>query len=264
MKSNPKSPLISFFPFHFKPNVHRIVTFIAIAAILCPGCSSYSSKQGQQYSSAPIKSYGDQRTDDPRLVGPRAYQDPGVLDKDAYPYAPRTTALSESDFPTRSKANSRLVRLDREAAAELAKLDGVGLAYVIVMDGNAYVALALNGGGLGMKASGGTQTREQQGVGYRYPAGAAKVTRTPFAAPNVIDKNSSLRSVNSSKELSHEFKQTVAITVREKLPQLHDVYISANADFFNQISAYAMKVYPATSLTGYRNQIHRLVRNTMR
>ncbi|WP_195574497.1 YhcN/YlaJ family sporulation lipoprotein [Paenibacillus sp. 1001270B_150601_E10] len=244
--------------------VHTFVTINAVI-LLCSGCSSYSSNQSQQYSSTPLKTYGDQKTGDPRLVGPPAYREP-IASQSAQPSQRstyRTSSISGSDLPSQHKATSRLVRLNREAGSSLAKLDGVGLAYVIQMDDNAYVALALNGGGLGMKATGGDSTREQLGVGYKYP-GTAKVSRTPFAAPNVVDKNSSLRSVSSSKDLSHEFRQTVAVTLREMLPNINDVYISANADFFNQVSAYATKIYPATSLTGYRNEIHQLIRESMK
>jgi Sporulation lipoprotein YhcN/YlaJ (Spore_YhcN_YlaJ) len=249
-------------------SVHKIVTLSLAAVLVCSGCSSYSSNQGQQNSSKPIKSYGDRRSNDLRLSGPAVYQEPGSQQQRIRgPYGPHSTykssSLSQSTLPQQHKATSRSVHLNRKVSAALAQLDGIGLSYVIQMDGNAYVALALHGGGLGMKGNGGAPSREQQGVGYTYP-GSTRVSPTPFAAPNVVDRSSSLRSVASSKDLSHEFKQTVAVKVREQLPHIKNVYISANADFFNQISAYATKVYPATSLSGYRTQIQQVIKDTMK
>ena len=78
--------------------------------------------------------------------------------------------------------------------------------------------------------------------------------------PNeVATGNNSYYTETSPDNLSHLLKQTIAKKLRNKKPQLLEVYITANRGFVNQMSIYQVEAQKGVNLNGYLTDFNKLV-----
>jgi hypothetical protein len=146
--------------------------------------------------------------------------------------------------------NSRLA-YDGRLSAAVSDIPGVAQAFVIMTDSNAYVALMTDHTATG--TSGGKASRyETNNTGTQdgYYNGHTGSNTVPD--PDMIASGSnSGGTVEEHEDLSHPFKQTVALKVRELHPEVKDVFISANRDFINQVNKLSQEQWMGRSLEPY-------------
>ncbi|MDK8182862.1 hypothetical protein [Paenibacillus sp. UMB4589-SE434] len=236
--------------------VHNIVIFSFVTCMtLLSGCHSYNENGGKSTKDL-ASNYADRTTRDYRISNHPSYND-------LHGNMMGETPLKDNKYKASAHTSSEPpARVAKAASNHVSQVSGVALAYVIDLNHNAYVALTLDATGLGTKGVGGHSAREQRDTNVSDPSKLAE-QRLDQPVPQIVNPSSQTTSEAHSEHLSHEFKQTVATAVREKLPAVKQVYISANADFFNHISALAMKVYPQESLEPYVVSLKQIISRYM-
>ncbi|WP_157277573.1 YhcN/YlaJ family sporulation lipoprotein [Paenibacillus taiwanensis] len=219
------------------------------------GCRSYNENGGKSTKDL-ASNYADRTTRDYRISNHPSYND---LHGNMIGEIP----LHDNKYKATARTPSvPLARVAKAASHHVSQVSGVALAYVIDLNHNAYVALTLDATGLGTKGVGGHSAREQRDTNVSDPSKLSE-QRVDQPVPQIVNPSSQTSSEAHSEHLSHEFKQTVATAVREQLPAVRHVYISANADFFNHISALSMKVYPQESLESYTDSLKQIINRYM-
>lgn len=146
--------------------------------------------------------------------------------------------------------NTRL-SYDERLSAAVTDIPGVAQAFVMVTENNAYVALMTDHTATG--TSGGKASRyETNNTGtqdgfYNNRTGENTVDDPDRIASGV----NSWDTVRDHEDLSHPFKQTVALKVRELHPAVKDVFISANRDFINQVNKLSQEQWMGRTLDPY-------------
>lgn len=144
--------------------------------------------------------------------------------------------------------NSRLT-YSRELSDAVSNISGVNSAIVMLTDRNAYIAILVDSTATG--TMGGAARAETNNSGTSQGFYNA-VTGGSDADPKQLATGfNSGYTTEHEENLSHPFKQTIAVTVRRLYPPVHDVFISANRDFINQMNAYAQEAWKGNKLDGY-------------
>ncbi|WP_438448870.1 YhcN/YlaJ family sporulation lipoprotein [Gorillibacterium sp. sgz5001074] len=145
---------------------------------------------------------------------------------------------------------------DEKLSAAVSDVPGVAQGYVLVTDSNAYVALMTDHTATG--TSGGQASRyETNNTGtqdgfYDNRTGSNTVPDPDWIASGT----NSWGTVRDHEDLSHPFKQTVALKVRELKPDVKDVFISANRDFINQVNKLSQEQWMGRSLDPFVQQFN--------
>lgn len=211
--------------------------FITVALVLLLVSSAVSG------CTNPYKSRFDSGPDD---LGQRTEQD--ALDENearAYGYIRRGG----------NHHNNKSMELSPFTAAEIARLDGVAVAHVILTDINAYVGAVLDDTATGTAGRGGVKdtdnSGESEGV-YDVRDGS------PYADPRriITDRNSNF-SYPDEDDISSRLKQRIALKVRELNPHVQEVFISANRDFVNELNGYAIEHWLGKPLDRYIEEFNR-------
>lgn len=200
---------------------------VLLAAAWCAGCMN---PNGERRSAT---NYGSQK-DAPEETGERAYgsqQHGGIL-------------IHE---------NSKLA-YSRGLSDAVSNIPGVYSAAVMLTDRNAYIAVMVDNTATG--TIGGDAPMETNNTGTSQGDYNA-ATGSPYADPRQLATGfNSGYTTEHEEHLSHPFKQTIALTVRRLQPTVHDVFISANRGFVNQMNAYAQKAWSGNSLDSYVNDFN--------
>lgn len=140
---------------------------------------------------------------------------------------------------------------DEKLSAAVSDVPGVAQAFVMVTDSNAYIALMTDHTATGV--SGGKASRyETNNTGtqdgfYNNRTGSNTVPDPDWIASGT----NSWDTVQEHEDLSHPFKQTVALKVRELHPGVKDVFISANRDFINKVNKLSQEQWMGRPLDPY-------------
>lgn len=140
---------------------------------------------------------------------------------------------------------------DERISAAVTDIPGVAQAYVMVTESNAYGAILTDHTATG--TSGGNASRyetDNTGTQEGYYNGANK-DRTVRDPDMIASGKNSWDTVRDHEDLSHPFKQTIALKIRELRPQVKDVFISANRDFVNRVNKLSQEQWMGQSLNGY-------------
>ncbi|TBL71207.1 YhcN/YlaJ family sporulation lipoprotein [Paenibacillus thalictri] len=180
--------------------------------------------------------FGSKKTADPQLTS-RAYQT-----------QQQATSVSH---------NYSKLEMSQYLSDQVQNINGVNSSIVMLADNNAFVALMIDDTASGTHGS----TPKGRSGGYSGETNNAGLVRGLYNANNPMDDNydpnqlnlgaNSYETVKHHEYLSHPFKQTIAETIRSKQPTVHDVYISANRDFLNQLNMYAQEAWKGNSLQAY-------------
>ncbi|WP_308638036.1 hypothetical protein [Paenibacillus silvisoli] len=191
-----------------------------LSLLVLSGCNYERHVQNSTFD------YGSKKKGDPKMLGSRMYGTmsgmPGQHDNAWFEYS----SLLSND---------------------VASINGVANALVMLTDKNAYVAITTDWTATGTRKSGGPKEQNNGGTKegvYNVDNGSPYWNNQRVATPY----NSSL-TINDHNEISGELKQTIAVHIRKLAPAVQEVHISANKDFNNYMVQYAQEAWAGRSLT---------------
>ncbi|MDF2959016.1 MAG: hypothetical protein K0S39_751 [Paenibacillus sp.] len=200
----------------------RIFTSIVCTSSLLGLCGCFS---WYDYNSA--NNYGSQR-DGHRQDTSRAYQTAQQYTNVTHKH----TTLDMNQF----------------LSDQVAAMDGVNSAIVMLADNTAYVAIMIDGTAIGTTSANQETNNEGTVRGLYNPA-------TPFhdyADPNKLATGAnSYTTVQHHQQITHLFKQKIAEKIRSLQPTVSDVYISANRDYINELNKLAQEAWKGNDLKPY-------------
>jgi hypothetical protein len=216
------------------PFFYRIVLFALIgtaAVTALSGCNYKRQLQDSTYD------YGSRQKGDPKMIGSRMYgsttNNPHQHDNAFFEYS---------------------AMISREVAA----IQGVSAAIVMLTDKNAYVGMALSRSGLGTVHS----SQWEQDLGGTTEGVYNNDTGSPYwDNSKLVTPYNSYLSVNDYNQISEELKQTIAKKVRTLSPRTEEVHISANMDFTNEMVEYAKEAWSGRPLYPWIDQFNILMRH---
>lgn len=155
--------------------------------------------------------------------------------------------------------NYRL-EMSEEVADELASMKEVDKAYVMLTDNNAYVAVSIKDGKkkVGPNKMSADQMsprplgRTNQGYGHL----SMNSSGGNQASPNVYD-DKRIRGADSL--VTDNLKTRIADKVKQLVPQADNVYVSANPDFVDRMTAYMNDVRLGHPIQGFIAEFNAMV-----
>ncbi|WP_068776848.1 hypothetical protein [Paenibacillus sp. FJAT-26967] len=152
--------------------------------------------------------------------------------------------------------NNRAMAYDHNLSNQIAAMHGVMGAIVMRTENNAYVAVMLDRAAAGTKSGGNERfTRGPLDPKNNMPQPYYQNLYTNELATDFLGYD----TVKDHRNLSHVFKQRIAEKIRAADPQVHDVYISANRNFINQLNAYKLYSAAGASLQPYISEFNKSV-----
>ncbi|MGM0900300.1 MAG: YhcN/YlaJ family sporulation lipoprotein [Bacillota bacterium] len=126
--------------------------------------------------------------------------------------------------------NNKTLTISDRAEQQVEKMNEVDDAHVIISNNNAYVAIKLT------SLNNEEGNRTNNGVVNRQ--GDDRNTDNGHAGAENAGNNTNDRY----SKVSSEFEQKVADQVREADNKIHEVYVSANPDLYNQLTTYSNNI----------------------
>ncbi|MBH5320183.1 hypothetical protein I6N90_20465 [Paenibacillus sp. GSMTC-2017] len=209
------------------------MTFLLLATAVISSNSGCNYKQLVQQSDS---DYGSRKAHDPKTIKARAY---GTLSKDS------------------SQHNNSFFEYSSMMSQKVSSLNGIASAIVMLTDKNAYVGIMLDWTAVGTKGSGGTEEQNNTGLN-----GGVYNSDTGQSAGNgrvLVSPYNSYFSVNDHNNLSPELKQTIAELIRQHVPTVKEVHISANMEFVNYFNQFAKEAWGGRSLTPWIDSFNTVV-----
>ncbi|WP_426450956.1 YhcN/YlaJ family sporulation lipoprotein [Paenibacillus sp. S-38] len=192
---------------------------LAVAA----GCYSW-----YDYNSA--NNYGSKR-DMPRQDTSRAYQT-------QQQYAPVSHKVTK-------------LEMNQNLSDQVAAMDGVNSAIVLVGDSVAYTAITMDNSASGTHG-GDKRALDSNKDGRSRGENPAGDLRTYYVAPTQkIDGVSGAQTELHHEHLTHLFKQKIAEKIRSMEPAIHDVYITADPYVIDQFTRLAIESWHGRSLSPF-------------
>ncbi len=213
----------------------RNICYIVVICLFCASCNYYSGNNGGRSSS-----YGS--LSDPRLkTGPAAY--------------------GSMQAGGRVIHNNTKLQYSEELSKKIEHLNGVAAAFVMLTDADAYVAILFDRTATGTHGIESKNETNNSVVGSGQTKsfkqnGASNLTVEPWklaANYNTYD------TIEDSRDIVPAFKQKIALTLRAAKPSLHEVFISANRDFINQLNSYAIEIWSGRSINGHLQEFNNTV-----
>jgi hypothetical protein len=157
-----------------------------------------------------------------------------------------------------NRHENKKLEYSKELSTALSDMNGVYSGLVMVTDKNAYAAFMFDNSATGSKGRG--TPRESNYIGSTRGMYDTR-TGNQTADPNQIATGINTYFTEKNPDnLSSEFKQQIAYTLREKNPQIEEVYITANRDFINQMNVYYTESVHGVDLNHYLNDFNKLVK----
>lgn len=236
--------------------VHRIVTIgITAALFLTSACAGMEAEKSKSPDGNTKANYADRRVKEQSTPSPNPM--PQMYSEGQH-HQQHTGGYSSKQI---TKSEQPSLFINQSISDAVGHLDGVSVAYVLQHKDTAYVALTLDGAGLGTIGSGGKHEQSRIGAPDTADHMEREANRWP---PRFITSDSPVRTVKQSNKLSDELLHTIDKTVRSKATGIKHVRISANMELFNGLTPYVMHAYPGDSLQFAEGDIMKLIRRTMR
>lgn len=217
------------------PRRSRAALLAILSFLLCmsiTGCNYTRRVQDSDYD------YGSQQKGDPKMMGTRLYGSlTGKADQHSNRYFEYSSMLSR----------------------EVDTINGVATAIIMLTDKNAYAGIALDWTAVGTKRSGGAASREQDNTGTNEGVYNARDGTSYYNNQKLITPYNSYFSVNDLNELSGELKQTIAAKIRQFVPRVEEVHISANQEFVNEMVDYAKIAWAGEPLAPWTDAFNTFV-----
>ncbi|MBD2864108.1 hypothetical protein [Paenibacillus oceani] len=180
-------------------------------------------------------------------------------------YGSRTESHERSGFRTYNtqlKAadhHNNSLQFTQSTTDAVDDMKGIRSSFVFVTDKNAYVAIVLDKTATGTKGKGtilfsdrtiaSPGVDDHSDVSYVLPKGDV-----------VMDKYS-FDTIPNPQDLSSELVKELSALVRQHHPNITNVFISANQQFINRMSTYALEVWKGGSLQPYVADFNSLVKD---
>jgi hypothetical protein len=135
--------------------------------------------------------------------------------------------------------NNKQLQYSRELSNKLANIPGVRSAIVMLTEVNAYTAILIDNSVTGTR---GPKSQEETNH-----TGASFGTYDPHTLNQAVENwrlatgINNYETIQNQKDIAAPFKQQIATVLRLAKPQIYEVYISANRDFINQLTSYAIE-----------------------
>ncbi|SDD78972.1 hypothetical protein SAMN02799630_04047 [Paenibacillus sp. UNCCL117] len=210
------------------------VITVFLGCVFLTGCFSK-----YDYNSA--NNYGSKR-DQPRQDTSRAYQT-------AQQHAPVSHRIAN-------------LEMNQFLSDQVAAMDGVNSAIVMMGDNIAYTAITIDSTASGTRGGDikGTETNNYGLVkGLYNPYTPQSDNANP---DDLISGSSGAETEMHHEHLSHLFKQKIAEKIRLLQPSVTDVYISANRIVVNEFNRMAQESWQGRSLEPYKNSFIELMERT--
>jgi hypothetical protein len=171
------------------------------------------------------------------------------------------TADSERAYQTKQlygpvTHNNKQLEFSQFLSNQVAALNGVNTAIVMLTDQNAYVAIQMDYSAIGTKGG----ARETNNTGTNRGLYNPHALHTDAMDPTKLNTGvNNYETAQNHDQLSHRFKQHIAERIRYLEPRVLDVYISANRDFLNEMHSYARESWSGFSLMSYLTPFNRTV-----
>jgi hypothetical protein len=152
--------------------------------------------------------------------------------------------------------NNKKLEFSQFLSNQVAALNGVNTAIVMLTDQNAYVAIQIDNTAVGTKGG----ERETNLTGTNRGLYNPHAPHTDGMDPSMLNNGvNNYETAKNHNQLSHRFKQHIAERIRFLEPRLMDVYISANRDFINDMYGYARESWSGNSLLPYLTRFNQSV-----
>jgi hypothetical protein len=135
--------------------------------------------------------------------------------------------------------NNKKLRYSRELSNKLANIPGVRSAIVMLTEVNAYTAILIDNSVTGTRGPNSKQETNHSGASFG--------TYDPHTLNQAVENwrlatgINNYETVQNHEDITAQFKQKIAIILRAANPKINEVFISANRDFINQLTAYAIE-----------------------
>ncbi|ULL19176.1 hypothetical protein DVH26_35015 [Paenibacillus sp. H1-7] len=205
-------------------------------AILCTSSMLVLGGCFPTYDYNSANNYGSKR-DEPKQDTSRAYQ-------------------TQQQYAIVSHNHSTL-DMNQFLSDQVAAMDGVNSAIVMMADNTAYVAITIDKTATGTKSGAARNETNNQGTvrGLYSP-------HTPFTdyrdPKQLATGSNSYDTVMKHEHISHLFKQKIAEKIRSLQPTVVDVYISANRVYINEMNRFAQEAWKGQDLKQYLPQFDAL------
>jgi hypothetical protein len=135
--------------------------------------------------------------------------------------------------------NNSQLRYNRDLSMRVGNVPGVRAAIVVLTELNAYAAILIDDSA---HSTWGVNTKRETNntgtdIGIYDPINHTEAVENWRLATGV----NNYQTVQKHENINSAFKQNIAQTIRAANPAIHDVFISANRDFINQLNAYAIE-----------------------
>lgn len=167
----------------------------------------------------------------------------------------------ELDRQESSQPTSQGLFISEQGGYEVAKVEGIDAAWVMIADNNAYVAVVTNNTATGI-FSNGSMARDVDNAGESegvYDVRSGKSS----ADPNLLVTDTNTYYTTTGHEpLSAKALQKIGSIVREVHPTVLQVYISSNRDFVNGMTQYMQEYWRGHSIEDRINSFNQMVERT--
>ncbi|MEK8131165.1 hypothetical protein WMW72_24985 [Paenibacillus filicis] len=214
----------------------RRLISMALVLLICQLMTGCFSRY--DYNSA--NNYGSKR-DMPRQDTSRAYQT-------AQQYAPVSHKISK-------------LEMNQFLSDQVAAMDGVSSAIVMMGDNIAYTAITIDSTASGTRGGDvkGTETNNYGLVKGLYNP---YTPLSDYADPNDLITANGAETEMHHEHLSHLFKQKIAEKIRSLQPTAADVYISANRVIVNEFNRMAQESWHGRSLEPFKGHFIEMMERT--
>jgi hypothetical protein len=135
--------------------------------------------------------------------------------------------------------NNSQLRYSRDLSMKVGHVPGVAAAIVMLTERNAYAAVLIKNNA---HSTWGVNTKRETNntgtdIGIYDPINFNEAVENWRLATGV----NNYQTVQKHENINSAFKQNIAQTIRAANSTIHDVFISANRDFINQLNAYAIE-----------------------
>lgn len=135
--------------------------------------------------------------------------------------------------------NNRELRYSNGLSNKLTNIPGVRSAIVMLTERNAYAAILIDNSVTGTRGPRSKEETNHSGASFgTYDPNTLNQTVENWRLATGINN---YQTIENHEDIASAFKQKIATTLRAANPYIHEVFISANRDFVNQMNAYAIE-----------------------
>lgn len=169
----------------------------------------------------------------------------------------RAYGLGKEPVTNKNIHQNKKLHLNQYTSTQIGRMEGVAVAHVFIADRNAYVGMILDNTATGHAETGTGRKSEDPLKSPAYFNGRDQFLE--IEPGHIVDDYRKKFTYPNSNQISSKLQQKVAKKIRELNPQVEHVFISANADFINELNVFAIRYWSGESLDKYADDFNELV-----